>query len=248
MKLSFPLKKISSSYRYSSSLLVQFVLHEFTATLKEVSKIKVIYQRLEEKIIRQHFMENTAEHLSKLNHSLSILNGIALASQPSFPWNPQEGPLVKLNQYATDLSLKAQRKEEYNFHLCISSAYHSSIQAKETIESIETVSSDIDRIQKYKFLYEYLDDLIDAIMRSCRILVQILLFYKEDHHVLYYLVKNHQNLDSVFGKSFVLKVFKKMHPRNEKIIIDILKNQFEKQGFYFISEKISNEFCAIHDK
>jgi len=170
-------------YSQSTSLLFQFILSEFIVSSKQVQEIERTYDEMESLLIKQRLEGDVEIYLTKLLDLTPSLTGsqIVIVNEQTFPWTHHKGSLNKLRHYCYLLSHKSPEQTDIlNMNVAVSKAFHSALQIREVIFSLQRQYNDPNRIPNYVSLYQLLDRVIDNMRRASRLILRILIQFKED--------------------------------------------------------------------
>ncbi len=241
-------------YCQSNSLLFQFILAEFLSSFKKVQEIENAYDQMESNLIKQRLRGGANSYLTQLLHAIPALTGsqMVIVSEQSVSWAAEKGSLNKLRHYCylfTNRS-SAEDKDIINMNVCVSKAFHSSLQSREVILSLQREPQDSNRVPNYVALYQLLDRLIDNMRRVSRLILRIIMQYREDENVLYFLLRHREKFDALYKTEFVVKILKKMYPKGIKEAGSLILEKYAKRGFDNLLSSISThmsklESCSI---
>lgn len=235
-------------YAQSTSLLFQFILSEFIQAYEGIQQIENLYSKIECLLIQKRLSVNVEDQLNDLLNLFPQLIGAdhATNNEPIFPWTHQKGSLNKLRYYVYLLSQKhLDEKNIQDLNIAVSKAFHSSLQVKEVIFSLKRHCEDGERIPNFVSLYQILDRVMDNMKRASRLVLKVLVSFKEDENVLLYLIEHHQQLDALYQTQFVTKVLQKMFPKGVEKAEQHLKAKYLERGFKNLSESITQKMLQL---
>lgn len=241
------LKTDLNIYGQSESLLFQFILAEFLIAYKEIQKIEKIYSEIELKLIKNHLHASVNHALYSILEILPQMVGDPIIANHEYPfqWTYNTGSLSKLKHFAY---LFSQRRPDYseavNMNVYVSKAFHSALQLREVILSIQHKLSDY-QIPNYITFYQLTDKLIDNIRLTSRLMIKVLVHKKEDENILRFLLDNQEDFDAVYRKSFVQRILKMMYPKGMKHAKDLIVEKYVRRGFLGLLEPISEQFAKL---
>ena len=234
----------------SPSLLFQFILSEFLTAFKLVQRIEKSYHEMENLLIKRRLMGAVDESLNQLLASIVGLTGTSIINEDPSPWATQKGCLSKLRHYCNPF-VKLEQPEEKtveNINICVSKAFHSALQAREVILYLQLESHKPKHIPDYAMLYQLLDRLIDNLNRVSRLLLRVILQFRNDENVVFFMLRNRESFDTLYKTNFVSKIFRKMYPNGIEEVGQLLMKKYSERGFNnllnTIAKKIS-ELAAI---
>jgi hypothetical protein len=239
-------KADSNLFGQSPSLCFQFILSEFIETFKEVQVIEDVYKEMESLLIKRRLLADVDHLLRELLESIIKLAGSAVINEEIFSWNTRKGCLSKLRHYCYPFVNQFENKEStvVNLNICVSKAFHSALQAREVILYLHQEDQNAKKMPDYAMLYQLLDRLIDNINRASRLILRVIIRFREDENVVYFLLRNKEELDAIYKTNFVTKLFRKMYPDGVEEAGQLLMKKYSERGFTkllnTIAGKISN--------
>lgn len=229
-------------YNQSPSLLFQFILNEFLETYQESQKIEQTYRQMESMIIKNRLLAEVEEYIYLLLDSLTQLTGSSLMNEDSFPWSSDNGSLSKLHHYCYFFAQSSpfNEKASANLNICVSKAFHSSLQSRETVLTLMQEQMKGNQIPDYATLYKLLDRLIDNMHRASRLLLQILIKCQDDENIVFFLFRHQKRFSDIYKPSFFNRILNKMYPCGLKDAKEFLINRYAQRGFQELLETISS--------
>ncbi len=227
----------------SKGVLFQFIMNEFISSFQETKDIEQLYRTIESKLITHHTLDDIKDLLQQLFFSLSKLTGTTIDDEPQSPWSSDKGSLNKLRHFCHMLSSKSSthNAEVANFNVCVSKCYHSALQGREVILSLERPSPNVKKriLPNYPALYQFLDKLIDNMHRSSRLLLHLISQFHDDENVVLFLIQHREEFEKIFKSKFITKIFGKMFQNGIKDAEKLLKERYTKRGFQDSIKKIA---------
>lgn len=235
-------------YSQSTSLLFQFILSEFIVSSKKVQEIERIYDQMESLLIKQRLEGDVEVYLSELLDLIPTLTGsqIVIVNEQTFPWTHHKGSLNKLRHYCYLLSHRSPEQIDIlNMNVAVSKAFHSALQIREVIFSLQRQCEDPNRIPNYVSLYQLLDRVIDNMRRASRLILRILIQFKEDENVLLFLLKYKTDFDRLYKTQFVSRILKKMFSKGAEEAEALLKEKYAERGFHNLIDSITHQMSSL---
>ena len=235
-------------YCQSHSLLFQFVLSEFLISYKQVQRIDTIYQQMDSVLAQQKLQETLAFSLSKLLELLPFLTGshMVVIHEQTFPWVNAKGSLNKLRHYCYLLSHRySDESDILNINMCVSKTFHSALQVREIIFSLQRQYKDFHNTSNYHSLYQLLEHLISNFKRVSRLIVKALILFKEDENILFFLLRHKSDFDQVYHTDFVAKILKKMFPQGLQAAAEFITRKYTQRGFSNLLEPLLNQVTQL---
>lgn len=216
-------KVVPSSFHQNNGLIFQFILVHFCTAMTEVIALETALKKngkgLEERVV------DSFERLL----GDPFKNGL-------YPWNSDIGLFFKLKNYCAALAAKSydKDKEARNLEKSADQVWRLSREIQESTLSVRSLS----RILK-----------LSAAMRLlARQIVQTVPQFRDDENVLYYLVKNQQQLDSLFGNHFVVTLMDFLFPGGQEETERFLLNRYTQRGFTQLLPSISQNLENIYSQ
>lgn len=144
-----------------------------------------------------------------------------------FPWSTQEGVFAKLKNYCcllAELNKKTDdflvRYSENTWLLAhqIQDAYYDN---KPLTPFIEKLNRTFNKLSKQVELH--------------------FTEYRKDENVIYFVIRNHKSIDSVFGLNFTHELIEELFPKGIQEAEAFLQQRFKKRGFNHLLPKITYE-------
>lgn len=234
-------------YCQSRGLLFQFILSEFLTSYSKVNEIEGIYSSIESELIKNRLQADIESSLSQTLTLIPMLTGaqMEITDEQTFPWTHNKGSLNKLRYYCFLFGQKnIENPDAVKMNICVSKAFHSALQLREVILSLQHQILD-GTVPNYVSLYHLLDKLIDNMRLASRLILKLLIQYKDDENILYFLLKNQKDFDVVYDTPFVAKVLKKMYPEGLKFAKDLIVEKYVKRGFGYLIGFISKKMAEL---
>ncbi|MFT4551691.1 MAG: hypothetical protein ACI9S8_000307 [Chlamydiales bacterium] len=231
----------------SPSLCFQFILAEFIETYKEVQTIENIYKEMESLLIKRRLLADVDHLLRELLDCIIKLSGSAIINEDSFSWISRKGCLSKLRQYCYPFVNLLDNKEStiVNLNICVSKAFHSALQAREVILYLRQEDQSAKKMPDYAMLYQLLDRLVDNINRASRLILRVIIRFREDENVVYFLLRNKDQLDAIYKTNFVTKLFRKMYPDGVEEAGQLLMRKYSERGFTKLLNTIAGKIAHV---
>ncbi len=237
-------------YTQSKSLLFQFILSEFLISYQKVEEIEKIYERMEALLIKERFGANTQPYLAELLNKIPVLTGsqMVVTNEQSLPWTHQKGTLNKLRHYCYLLSHRVSDDTDIlNLNVAVSKAFHGTLQTREVIFSLQRQLEDLAQIPNYVALYQLLDRMIDNMKRASRLILRILIQFKEDENILLFLIEHKNDFDQLYKTQFLVRILKKMFPKGVEEASKIIQQKYQKRGFVQLSDSLTNQLQHLQE-
>lgn len=231
----------------SPSLFFQFILAEFLATYKEVLEVENTYKEMEALLIKRRLLADVDHLLEQLLQTITNLTGSEIINEHSPSWGTTKGALSKLrhNCYPFVQQFDSKEKSVVNLNVCVSKAFHSALQAKEVILYLKQENHSVRKMPDFSMLYQLLDRLIDNINRASRLILRIIIHFRDDENVVYFLLRHKDALNDVYKTDFVTKLFRKMYPEGIEEAGQLLMKKYSERGFNNLLNTIATKISDL---
>lgn len=221
-----------NSYHVNNSLLFQFILSEFIEAFSEVKKLDKLCSRSDAPLSL-----NSAEGIpseldfEKIKASLKTLVGSTKDYMRIFSWNFSEGVLAKLKTYCSLLLEHSfgSEKDFIAFQHYSEKVWQGCLQAIDALEEVP-----LDRAA----MLASIDKASSAMHRFAKQLTRLVLQFRDDENVIFFLFRHHATLDSLYGNRFTLKLLNKLFSKGMKEAQHFLIAKYSERGFNAIESSI----------
>jgi hypothetical protein len=214
-----------NAYHQTDSLLLQFILSEFIASYRE---ILMIHQ------LSKETTENPTLVTKNVSQCIEKLSGSSKISMKMYSWNLEEGILSKLKNYCEHFSLN--NKDYHDLHHFAHQAWLNCLQSFEILKC-NCISS--------KNLQKVLNRIASLMRRFARIALRLIQKYREDENILFFVLRNHEQLDAIYGSQFVFKLFSRLFPRGLSGALEFLQQRYSARGFENLKKIINNKIAEL---
>lgn len=182
--------------------------------------------------------------MSALENSLQTLTGSIQEYMRFISWNLEEGILSKLKCYA---SLYAANTEVlHSKQLQLDKFAHDAWRASlESLDILRMIPDQKDNLSLYECLRERLSHLTTLFKKLGKLLAELLLEFSKDENVLYFILRNKEKLDQIFGAGFVKKTFLRMYPKGIEQAEEFVKKRYTVRGFDHLIGSITTKFSEL---
>jgi hypothetical protein len=232
-----------NAYYRNSSLLLQFILSEFIATFTESQKLaELCHLKPSPLPVAHDRTQQAAACQSQIKAAFSRLVG-SNSCERLIAWHFEEGMLSKLKTYCILFSQNNERdeKELLCMHHYIDKAWQQGVQAKILLNNSELNNSEEDRPQ---FLAA-LEKMNQSIQRFAKQMARILLQFREDENIIFFLLRHRTELETVYSPRFLNKLLLRMYPKGLCELKQLLKAKYNNRGFTNISSGIDAHFAEL---
>jgi hypothetical protein len=214
-----------NSYHQSNSLLFQFILLEFIEAYAEIHRLDGLRNRPLSSSSLDEITSLTEESpLHLIETALAKLAGSPKDHMRLFSWNFNEGLLSKLRAYCT-LFLQnddTNEKELIAVQHYVDKIWQACVQASEATHEFP---------QERPLLFAALDKASAAMQRLAKLITRLIYQFRDDENVIFYILRNHQILDQLYGQKFTLKLMSKLYPKGLKEAHLLLTRKYQQRGF-----------------
>lgn len=216
-------KVVPSSFHQNNGLIFQFILVHFCTAMTEVIALETALKKqgkgLEERVVDS--FERLLGEPFKNGH---------------YPWNSDIGLFFKLKNYCAALAAKSYDKDKEAKHL------------EKVADQVWKISREIQESTLDVKILSKILKLSAAMRRLARQIVQTVPQFRDDENVLYYLIKNQQQLDALFGNHFVVTLMDFLFPGGQEETERFLINRYTQRGFTQVLPTISNCLESIYSQ
>lgn len=224
-----------NSYHTNSSLLFQFILAEFIAAFAEIKKLERLCSLQQSRLSPSE--DNTRPLLDheQVAASLTVLAGSAKDYMRIFSWNFSEGLLTKLKTYCSLLLQNGGESEKDYMAIqhYAEKVWQGCLQALDAIREspVEraTVAAAVEKASA-------------AMHRFAKQVARLVHQFKDDENVIFFVVRNHKILDSLYGNRFTFKLLNKLYSKGHREAQQLLISRYTERRFNNVLNKIK---CCI---
>lgn len=211
------------SYHQHQHLLFQFILSELLLAHQEMVKVQ------------QLLAANTSgcDQLlfSKLIGHIKSLSGSTKGHMRLFSW-VDDGILAKLKNYCAFLCHEEghTHKEQNNVYRDANNAWLISLQVLDTVRIIAQ-ELPADATYDIGVLCMSVEKIHQAIDRFARRLTKIMLMFRHDENVVFFILRHKEQLDDLYSPNFTYKLLHKMFSKGLQEANYFLSEKYSARGF-----------------
>lgn len=223
---------------HNNVLVFQFIIKEFLAASKEMQNVV----QLSNKIKSNNLSADQAKPLlMELSFSLSKLAGAKREASYQLPWNIHRGILTKLREHA-DLFAQSMNEDSmgYNLH----DYFHKALLKCKLALDILNLKYEESSVDTSKICM-HIEQAKREINRSAKLLVQTIFRFRENENVLYCLLRYSDRIEELYGKHFLRRLLRKMHPPTLAQVFDFLKKRYTERGFNYLIPSIEQKLLIL---
>ncbi len=212
-----------TSYHDDVGLVAQFILHEIIQSIEETRQI----MRLLEKSPKTR--PNIAKSIKSILQSMIKLSGSNdTGGMRLFTRNFNIGTLIRLKNYCafligrvgggdTSLMEAAERSWIYSLQ-ALDIIHHLNNQVSPTPKELISLGGLIEKMSH-------------CILSVAQEVSQLLVQFRQDENILYFILRFHTELDSLFSENFCFRLFEKMYPKGKNSVETFLCRKYTQRGF-----------------
>lgn len=231
MQVKLPHQNINV-YHQDNTLLFQFILSETLGALAEAKKLGKLTSAS-----KQGDITGAATAIRKL---------VGSAHDPYrlFSWIPEEGILPKLKNYCAYFAQNASPHDKALVPL-----YRSTEQAwllsLVCMDDLRLLESQQNLTKQTTHLVKSGKKLFLSIQRLGKIVSKAIEQYWDDENVVFFVLRNKEQFDEIFGNKFVKQLLKRMYPGGIEGARRFLSQQFIQRGFHHLVPIIQARITEI---
>jgi len=183
-------------------LLIQFFLDEFLVACPLIRSLRTVREKLE-----GAFGEIQEEAITELSKEVKAL------VFESDEWSMKEGPLRRLKKYAVRFNDTVRR--------AANKAFYASLQVLEELSFKE----------KREVLYPHLDQMQEGFAIIAEEVPTLIAKFNENENVLYFLLKNRDELDEIYEPSFIRELCDEIFDGGVDEMAGYIVKKYRERGF-----------------
>ncbi len=216
-------KILPSSFHQNNGLIFQFILIHYCSAMTEMMTLEAILKKnskgLDERVIE------TFERLQ----GPPFKNGL-------YPWNADNGLFFKLKNFCSALAAKSYEKDKEALYL------------EKAADKVWKLGRDIQESTLCVRSFSKMLKLSAAMRTLARQIVQTIPQFRDDENVIYFLIKNHERLDSLFGSHFVVTLMDFLFPAGQEETEKFLINRYTQRGFTQLLPMITSQTENLYSR
>lgn len=218
----------------NDGLIFQFLLVEFFKMMHEVKTIEKQLKQLE---------KTQSVDFQEIIKPVAAFSGGMLSYTRFFPWGLEEGILGRFAYYTQLLTnFGKYNKELEPLQINLEKG------EKEVVSSLECLK----KAQKEKsrsFLEESLIKNLKATLRTLKKMVKylppLLSRFKNNEHVIYFLLRFQHTMGEIYGKSFLIQFLEKTFHGKLQYLEQFLVKEYSSRGFKKLSKNIKEKVAEL---
>jgi hypothetical protein len=221
-----------NSYHHTDSLLFQFVLYEFIATLEEAKRIEDFIKK---DLDSEHLPRRLVEYLVRLA-------GSELDYMRIFSWIYDSGVLTKLKNYSDLLSQKAE-KEDKDYIKLHNSTHRAWLMCLHCVDLVRAAGASNSTFEQLEVLKQATLKALAAIKKLIPEIKKLIPKYADDENVIYFLIRHKEAIDRLLTPQFLKLLFKKMFNDN---LSAFLVSRYKIRGFEHLLPQLDKAASELY--
>jgi hypothetical protein len=212
-----------TSYHDEVGLVAQFILHELIQSFEQTNQIILLLKK------PPKTRPNIAKSLRAILHLMIKLSGSNdTGTMRLFSQNFNGGTLVKIKNYCAYLVGKVGGSDTY----LLEAAERSWIYSLQALDIIRQLNSQAyPTPEEFRALGGLIEKMSHCILSVAQQVSQLLIQFRLDENILYFILRFHSKLDSLYGKKFCIRLLEKMHPRGKNSLETYICRKYTQRGF-----------------
>jgi hypothetical protein len=227
-----------NSYHQSPSLLFQFLLSEFLDIYSILRYLDTLCYRPALCLSPENTLTHQTENEELIKKTLIQLLGSPKEYMRMFSWNFSEGLLTKMRTYCTLFiqNAEADEKEFLAIQHYADKICQSCLQAFEFFQEASTDRS---------LFRAPLNKANIAMQRLAKVITKLIPQFRDDENVVFYVLKQHETFDKLYGPRFIVKLMNRIYPKGLKEVHFFLVRKYQERGFNHLIPTIAMMIKAI---
>ncbi|MBA3814925.1 MAG: hypothetical protein H0X29_00065 [Parachlamydiaceae bacterium] len=226
------------SYHLNNSLLFQFILSDFLAAYLDIQSLDILCHRKLLPVVEKTYSEHNEELIHKIAEVLERLIGTKNDHIKRFSSNINEGILTRFKMHCSKFSHQSEgdTKELLAMQHYAEKAFQNCLLAVDALQ---------DAPNKYTQLFTYLEKASTALHRLGKLITRLILQFRDDENVLFFVLRHKDSFDKAFGKRFISKLFCRMYPKGLREAEHFLIRKYMDRSFDNITLIITRLFVEL---
>lgn len=215
-----PTRHYVKAYHHHDHLLLQFIWSELLLAHHAITQAKTALDMLQ--------INNSQEVLDLLVTHITRLSGSAQEYMRLFSGD-DDGIFNKLRNYCVLFSL--QNPDQKTCLSMVQEANKAWLLAVQTLAMIRMSSHEGNNAQGIAKAPAYINKMQRCLERLVRLNSNMSLKYQNNENVIFFLVRNHREIDAMYSQGYTLKLLRKMVGKNRNKIQQFLVKKYTERGF-----------------
>ena len=223
-------------YYSSSQLLFQFILSEFIQAYGEIQLInKIADEKTEE--------TQTSQRLHALAHHVSLLAGSTQQHMRMLSWN-DDGFLTKMKNYCA-LLCHYDSNETHDLYRMFKESNQAWLLSLRVLDAIRTMQQSTEQSHDTMPFMPVLKKLNNCLKRFSRLVMRAVLPFSQDENVVFFILRNKEQLDALYKPKFTKDLIKKMFSKGTEEASQFLLERYTIRGFTSLIPLINRKFIEL---
>jgi hypothetical protein len=228
-------------YYSSSQLLFQFVLSEFILAYREIQLInKITGDKTEQPQTSQ--TSQTSQTLHTLAHHVSLLAGSTQQHMRMLSWN-DDGFLTKMKNYCA-LLCHHDNNEVHDLYRMYQESNQAWLLSLRVLDVVRTMLQQppTEKAHDPSLFIPTLKKLTNCLKRFSRLVMRAVLPFSQDENVVFFILRNKEQLDALYKPKFTKDLIKKMFSKGIQEASQFLLERYTIRGFNNLIPLINRKF------
>lgn len=243
----------SNGYHQNNSLLFQFILSDLIQANRIVKETNQLANRWKQTTAAPFVQQAGNKLFHMLKASISKLVGSSQDYMRIFSWSIENGILAKLKNNCGFFAENSS-SEDKNALILQRYANNTWLLCLRCLDIMRAIEHDalVDVLSKAKplgtysnILFQTLEKMTLSLQRFSRILIRLLLAFKEDENVVFFLLRSKEEVEGLYGPDSVLKLLQQMYPRGLQEAGHFLLKKYASRGFDNLLPLISSKIAEL---
>jgi hypothetical protein len=214
-----------------------FILADFIEVAQALHSIRLLCGQgtpvIEGKTESIHKDASVKDSIQKL---LNILVGTTRGAPAPFRWNSFDGFLPKLRNYCILFHQKIDGAEKDS----LTFQYYAEKIFTECLHALDALLQD----DRTTFL-KNIEKAEGALQRLAKVLARQVADFSDDENVVFFVAKNREKLDKIYGNRFVAKMLSRMYPKGLRDAQAFLVKRYLDRGFEQLLPEITKKMAEL---
>lgn len=236
------------TFQKQPNLLFQLILSEFLASFERIFTLRDLHKKLQNMPLDGCSQKKLNQTIRALQSHAVDLCGKTEVINPFHCWNFSIGSLTQLKHHCCLFS-KCQSQAPAEFvllHNRANWAWLSCLQAHDLGKILLQIPQEtIWDSEEYASLMRNMERLVTQMGRFSRLVTRLFSHFKEDENVLYFLVRHHEQFNTIYGDHYVSKLLGKLFSQGHKEAEKLLLRRYKRRGFESHLDTIKHHFTLL---
>ncbi len=212
------------SFHKDVGLVIQFILFELLLSVNETNEILAQLKKAPRN------KTQVAKSVKSILESMIRLSGSHnYDTMRLFSRNFSQGILIKLKNYCAFYVEKVGGTDNYMMEAAERSWIYS-LQALDIIHQLHHQGAP--KPQEFIALKGIIEKMSHCISSLARQISEVLILYRQNENIIYFILRFHSQLDSIYGEKFCQRLLDKMYPKGKNSIEYYICRRYSQRGFH----------------